>query len=42
MIAATPSPGKRTVHQASGQSAAIPTAGESRDQVFRPEAIMIA
>ena len=36
------SPGSRTVHQASGQSAARPTAGASRDQRRRPQAIMIA
>ncbi len=40
--AVVPSPGSRTVHQASGQSAARPIAGASRDQRRRPQATAIA
>ena len=42
IAAVVASPGSRTVHQASGQSAASPTAGARRDQRRRPQAIIIA
>ena len=40
--AAVPSPGRRTVHQASAQSAARPTAGARGEGPRRPQATRIA